>query len=68
MGAAGVCACACAHARVQANVHVCGMIRCRWALIWLLRRLRGNVSAVGKRDMFSSAAMATVGRALHADI
>ena len=40
----------------------------QWALIWVLRRLRGNVSAVGKRDMFGSAAMATVGRALHADI
>ena len=40
----------------------------QWALIWVLRRLRGNVSAVVKRDMFGSAAMATVGRALHADI
>ena len=40
----------------------------QWALIWVLRRLRGNVSAVGKRDMFGSAAMATVGRALYADI
>ena len=40
----------------------------QWALIWVLRRLRGHVAAVGKMDMFGSAARAEAGRALHADI
>ena len=40
----------------------------QWAPIWVLRRLRGHVAAVGKMDMFGSAARAEAGRALHADI
>ena len=40
----------------------------QWALVWVLRRLRGQAQAVGKRQMFGSASFTHAGRALHADI